>query len=53
MPEDRPGTSLVTLTNQPGDPNRAVFSEYHATGAATGAFMIGADKVYLSVRVGQ
>ena len=37
---DRPGTSLVTLANRPDDPERVVFSEYHAMGAASGAFMI-------------
>jgi len=28
------------LANAPDDPERAVFSEYHAAGAVTGAFMI-------------
>ncbi|WJH34444.1 sulfatase-like hydrolase/transferase [Paenibacillus sp. CC-CFT747] len=33
------GTSLLKLMEQP-DPERAVFSEYHAHGASTGLFMI-------------
>lgn len=40
VPADRPGTSLVELANQADNPDRAVFAEYHAMGAATGAFMI-------------
>lgn len=40
-PDDsRPGASLAALANAPDDPERAVFSEYHAAGAVTGAFMI-------------
>lgn len=37
---ERPGTSLVALANAEDDPERAVFSEYHAAGARSGAFMI-------------
>ncbi len=43
VPDDgikRPGESLVTLARTEDDPERAVFSEYHAAGAFTGAFMI-------------
>ena len=36
----RPGQSLASLANAPDDPERVVFSEYHAAGACTGAFMI-------------
>ena len=36
----RPGTSLIELANVEDDPDRLVFSEYHAMGSATGAFMI-------------
>jgi choline-sulfatase len=36
----RPGKSLVALAMEEDDPNRAVFSEYHAAGAISGAFMI-------------
>ena len=39
-PEAKPGTSLVDLANAKDDPERLVFSEYHAMGSATGAFMI-------------
>ena len=39
-PEAKPGTSLVDLANARDDPQRLVFSEYHAMGSATGAFMI-------------
>ncbi len=38
--EKKPGMSLVDLANAFDDPERLVFSEYHAKGAATGAFMI-------------
>lgn len=40
VPEKKPGTSLVDLANAEDDPKRLVFSEYHAMGSATGAFMI-------------
>ncbi len=36
---DRPGRSLYDTLARP-EPDRAVFSEYHATGAVTGAFML-------------
>lgn len=35
-----PGRSLLELANAPDDDTRAVFSEYHAAGACSGAFMI-------------
>ena len=37
---DRPGRSLMDLADAPDAPERVVFSEYHAAGACTGAFMI-------------
>ena len=38
--EEKPGASLVDLANAEDNPDRSVFSEYHAMGSATGAFMI-------------
>jgi choline-sulfatase len=37
---DVPGKSLLKIANAPDDDSRAVFSEYHAAGAASGAFML-------------
>ncbi len=34
------GSSLLRLAGAPTDPERTVFAEYHAAGAATGAFML-------------
>ncbi len=34
------GDNLASLSRAPADPDRLVFSEYHAAGAVTGAFMI-------------
>lgn len=39
-PKDLPGKSLWALARQPCDPNRFVFSEYHAANSASGGFMI-------------
>lgn len=39
------GTSLARLARQPDDPNRQVFSEYHAVGAESAAYML-ADARY-------
>ena len=39
-PKAKPGTSLVDLANADDDLERLVFSEYHAAGSATGAFMV-------------
>ena len=36
----RPGESLYSIASARDDPNRAVFSEYHAAGSVSGAFMI-------------
>ena len=35
----RPGRSLLEIAASPADPERPVFSEYHAVGSDTGAFM--------------
>lgn len=35
-----PGRSLLQIAAAPDDKTRAVFSEYHAAGAASGAFMV-------------
>ena len=37
---ERPGRSLRAIAAEPTDPDRAVFSEYHAAGAVSGAFML-------------
>ena len=39
-----PGRSLVELANAADDPERTVFSEYHAVGAVTGFFMVRWDR---------
>ena len=36
----KPGASLIEIANADDDPERLVFSEYHAMGSATGAFML-------------
>lgn len=41
---DWPGTDLRLLAEAPDDPRRAVFSEYHDGGAATGCFMLRWDR---------
>lgn len=38
--DDRPGRSLVDIANAPDATERVVFSEYHASGSCSGAFMI-------------
>lgn len=37
---DAPGRSLYHIASEADDPEREVFSEYHAAGAVTGAFML-------------
>jgi choline-sulfatase len=37
---DLPGSSLLGIANAPDDPERTVFSEYHASGAVSGMFML-------------
>ena len=39
-PDDLPGRDLIAVANEPTDPNRIAFSEYHGMGSTTGAFMI-------------
>lgn len=40
LPGVRPGRSLYEIALEEEDPERAVFSEYHAVGAVSGAFML-------------
>jgi len=37
---DRPGRSLLELAQAPDEPDRVVFSEYHAAGSNTAGFMV-------------
>lgn len=37
---DRPGRSLYEIAAQPENPNRVIFSEYHAVGAVSAAYML-------------
>src|SRR5262245_56013673 len=37
---DLPGRSLFEIAREPADPLRSSFSEYHAVGAPSGAFML-------------
>jgi len=43
-PAVRPGRSLYRIASDPEDPGRPIFSEYHAAGAVSGAFMIRAGR---------
>ena len=38
-----PGRSLLKIANQPNDPDRTIFSEYHDGGSSTGTFMVRWD----------
>lgn len=49
---DLPGTSLYKTAAADDDHTRPVFSEYHAAGAATGAFMLRRGKYKLNYYVG-
>ena len=40
LPGERPGRSLYALADEDDNKERAVFSEYHAVGAVSGAFML-------------
>jgi choline-sulfatase len=42
VPEETasPGTSMARLANEPDDANRTVFSEYHAVGSESAAYML-------------
>lgn len=37
---ERPGESLYTITDNDENPERVIFSEYHAVGAVSGSYMI-------------
>ncbi len=41
---DLPGRSLFTIADEPDDPERPVFSEYHAVGAISGMLMLRKGK---------
>ena len=47
-----PGRSLFKIADAPDDPTRIGFSEYHAVGAATGAFMLTRGQYKLHHYVG-
>ncbi len=49
---DTPGRSLYDIAEQMDDLNREVFSEYHAAGAVTGAFMLRRGRWKLIYYVG-
>jgi choline-sulfatase len=38
--DDRPGRSLIEMANAPEEPERVIFSEYHAAGSNTAGFML-------------
>ncbi len=38
--DDRPGRSLLELAHAPAEPERLIFSEYHAAGSNTAGFML-------------
>ena len=42
--EALPGRSLIDIANQPDEPERSIFSEYHDGGSTTGTFMIRWDE---------
>jgi choline-sulfatase len=44
LPGALPGRSLFEISGEPDDPDRAVFSEYHAVGSITGMFMVRKGK---------
>ena len=47
QPEDMdlPGKSLFRMANEPDDPDRPLLTQYHASGAASGAFMLRRGKM--------
>jgi len=49
---DKPGRSLLALAREPQQPDRVAFSEYHAAGAASGAFMLRKGRYKLVYYVG-
>lgn len=46
------GQDLKKIAAAPSDPNRAVFSEYHAAGAVSGAFMLRKGRWKLNYYIG-
>ncbi len=48
----KPGRNLLTIAQAPDDETRVAFSEYHAAGAASGAFMIRRGRFKLVHYVG-
>lgn len=52
VPESLPGESLLAIAAQPDDPGRVVFSEYHAAGAESAAYMVRQGKWKLIYYVG-
>lgn len=46
-PDDLPGRSLFELARGADEPDRSVFSEYHAAGAPTGVFMLRRGRMKL------
>lgn len=54
LPEESvlPGCSLIALANQPDDASRLGFSEYHAVGAESAAFMLARDRYKFHYYVG-
>jgi len=47
-----PGRSIFRMAAEPDDPERIVFSEYHAVGAPSGAFMVRQGRWKLNYYVG-
>jgi choline-sulfatase len=48
----RPGRSWLALAAEPDDPRRVAFSEYHAMGASSAAFLVRRDRYKLIHYVG-
>jgi choline-sulfatase len=42
-PADWPGRSLLKIASEPDDPTRVGFSEYHAVGSASAAYLVRQD----------
>ena len=49
---DLPGTSLFEIAGAGADPNRAVFSEYHASASPSGGFMLRKGRYKFNYYVG-
>ncbi|MDE2579382.1 MAG: sulfatase-like hydrolase/transferase [Hyphomicrobiales bacterium] len=50
--QDLPGRSLFAVLNEPDDPARAVFSEYHAAGSPSASYMLRKGRYKLIWYVG-